>query len=419
MSWAKQDLTGTYRLTHLPTKKYYVGSTANFVERKAHHMSCLRNKSHHNQQLQELFDRSPEVEFTFTPTLNREVAYQLEQNMLDRGNSLLLNVSKDAKSPTGGRKLPPEHRAKIGDAHRGKVISAEARIKMSVSASGRKASDVTREKMSSAQRGVLKSPQHRQAAAVGKLAASGKPLSIKGVVYPGLAFAARQTGMDARFIVRRLTSSAPEYNDWFWVEKETRVEPSNYIPLQPDALPNPSEDGKTHINVYSKGATQLGQDLSNFAHLAFEHPDHGFFASMEAYWYWTSTGRQHEHLRRLYKASAKAAGIRLLKVEMDPEIFRAQICDGLKLKVMQNRKLRDALKKSHLPLRHYFFYGSAPNWVIKEKTDHRYQMVCLEEIRSALQQHRPVLLSDGRPAVGVEIQAVVEDPIPFELRMDP
>lgn len=202
------------------------------------------------------------------------------------------------------------------------------------------------------------------------------------------------------------------------MSNETSI-PEAIAVLPADAVPDPKRDGIDHINVYSKGATQLGQDLSNFAHLAFEHPDHGFFASMEAYWYWTSTGRQHEHLRRLYKATAKAAGIRLPKVEMDQELFRAQICDGLKLKVMQNRKLRDALKKSHLPLRHYYFYGSAPNWVIKEKADHRYQMECLEEVRSALQQNRAVLLSDGRPALGVEIQAVVEDPIPFELRMDP
>lgn len=29
---------------------------------------------------------------------------------------------------------------------------------------------------------------------------------------------------------------------------------------------NPLEDGITHINVYSKGATELGRLLTNFAH---------------------------------------------------------------------------------------------------------------------------------------------------------
>lgn len=30
--------------------------------------------------------------------------------------------------------------------------------------------------------------------------------------------------------------------------------------------PNPEEDGITHINIYSKGSTELGRLLSNFAH---------------------------------------------------------------------------------------------------------------------------------------------------------
>jgi len=32
---------------------------------------------------------------------------------------------------------------------------------------------------------------------------------------------------------------------------------------------NPEEDGITHINIYSKGKTDLGRMLSNFAKLPF------------------------------------------------------------------------------------------------------------------------------------------------------
>lgn len=190
-------------------------------------------------------------------------------------------------------------------------------------------------------------------------------------------------------------------------------------PLPIDQVPDPAKDGIDHLNVYSKGKTQLGRDLSNFAHLAIEHPDHGFFASMEAYWYWISTGMMHDSLRRLYSASAKTAGQMLAPVKLDPEKFQALICDGLKLKIMQNRKLRDELKKSHLPLRHYFVYGNGQGQVIREKGTHRYQIDCIEAVRLALQRNHAVQLSDGRPAIGTEIQAVVEDPIPFDLRMDP
>jgi hypothetical protein len=43
----------------------------------------------------------------------------------------------------------------------------------------------------------------------------------------------------------------------------------------------PSEDGVTHINVYSRGNTELGRLLSNFAHTPFSHPEFGEFASVE------------------------------------------------------------------------------------------------------------------------------------------
>lgn len=35
---------------------------------------------------------------------------------------------------------------------------------------------------------------------------------------------------------------------------------------------SPIDDGVTHINVYSKGRTKLGRDLSNFAAIGIIHP---------------------------------------------------------------------------------------------------------------------------------------------------
>jgi len=47
------------------------------------------------------------------------------------------------------------------------------------------------------------------------------------------------------------------------------------------------EDGVTHINIYSKGRTTLGQMLSNFEDSPFTCED-GNFRSIEDYWYWLS-----------------------------------------------------------------------------------------------------------------------------------
>jgi len=148
---------------------------------------------------------------------------------------------------------------------------------------------------------------------------------------------------------------------------------------------SPKDDGVTHINVYSRGQTQLGQLLSNFAHTPFKHPRFGFFASMEGYWYWVSCGgpkgeRSVEPLRRLYGASAKSVGRRLPKTDMDEEEFKQLIREGLRAKVEQNPQILNLLKLSALPFEHYYVYGS-DNDVVVNKPNHDWQMRYLEALR--------------------------------------
>jgi hypothetical protein len=185
-------------------------------------------------------------------------------------------------------------------------------------------------------------------------------------------------------------------------------------PLPPEEKPDPHYDGVDHINVYSRGRTVLGQELSNFAHQSLQHPKYGFFASVEALWYWLSTGMQHDHLRRLYAASAKTAGIRLAIVPMDQAQFNDTIRDGLRLKIVQNPKLYESLKKSTLPLRHYYVYGANP-FVIRESKKHLWQMVCLEEIRSQLKNGVKILLTDGTAANTRPLPEIIENPIPDDI----
>ena len=44
-------------------------------------------------------------------------------------------------------------------------------------------------------------------------------------------------------------------------------------------------DGMTHINVYSKGKTEIGRWLSNFAYSPIDLGNEGYFSSIEGYWY--------------------------------------------------------------------------------------------------------------------------------------
>lgn len=119
----------------------------------------------------------------------------------------------------------------------------------------------------------------------------------------------------------------------------------------------PSEDGITHINIYSKGATDLGRWLTNFAHVPFTHPTYGEFNSIEALWYYASTGFQHEELRSLSGFKAKEAGKKHAKVEIDPDKFISIIKTGIRAKLIGNPKMLGALIDTTVPLAHYYVYG--------------------------------------------------------------
>jgi hypothetical protein len=71
------------------------------------------------------------------------------------------------------------------------------------------------------------------------------------------------------------------------------------------------EDGIDHINIYSKGKTELGRWLSNFSECAIKHPFDGYFNSVEAYWYYDITG--NEDLRLTSGFEAKQLGRNTIK----------------------------------------------------------------------------------------------------------
>ena len=140
---------------------------------------------------------------------------------------------------------------------------------------------------------------------------------------------------------------------------------------------NPEQDGVDHINIYSRGKTELGRLLSNFAYLPIQTED-GIFASMEAWWYWQlGTDPDREQLRPLWGSSAKYKG-RDLKIPDWPDplflpAFKVKYVKAFQAKLAQHPKLTALLRDSQLPLLHYYTYGTPPkvicaeegNWVIE------------------------------------------------------
>jgi hypothetical protein len=146
----------------------------------------------------------------------------------------------------------------------------------------------------------------------------------------------------------------------------------------------PDKDGIDHINLYSKSRTVLGRQLSNFAHSPFKHPEYGEFASVEAFYYWLSTGKSHDHLRSLYGIHAKTAGQELEKVICTN--FENEIVQAIRLKIKQNPMLAQVLAESTLPLAHYYWFGIISNCKVCELPEHDYMVEALEQLRTELKK---------------------------------
>lgn len=113
------------------------------------------------------------------------------------------------------------------------------------------------------------------------------------------------------------------------------------------------KDGIDCINVYSKGKTLLGRELSNFAHTPFKGTVLQF-ESVEGWWYWFTTGKKYDHLASLWGFCAKKEGRKYSKeFDITPNILKMVY----KLKIDHNANVRQMLIKSHLPFTHYYEYN--------------------------------------------------------------
>lgn len=130
----------------------------------------------------------------------------------------------------------------------------------------------------------------------------------------------------------------------------------NKFPIQRGVMCDPSLDGVTHINVYSRGATPLGRALTNMAEIGFKIPKVGYFNSCEAYWWFLSTGGIHKEFMRSTAFEARRKGLKMNRVE-DPN-FQEKIKTAILIKLRTHQWILDDLTKTDLPLTHYYVYGA-------------------------------------------------------------
>lgn len=151
---------------------------------------------------------------------------------------------------------------------------------------------------------------------------------------------------------------------------------------------DPNQDGKTHINIYSKGKTPLGRFLTNFAHSELILPE-GKFQSLEGYWYYLTTKEKPPELFNLVGFEAKSFGMKLTQLprkERLPEIeFQAKIKKAMDLKIKSSPYWLDEFTKSELPFVHYYVFKG----VVKDVTDqYRWIMNHWEARRTLLKERQ-------------------------------
>ncbi len=112
------------------------------------------------------------------------------------------------------------------------------------------------------------------------------------------------------------------------------------------------KDGIDCINVYSKGKTQLGRDLSNFAHTPF-NGNGRHFASVEGWWYWFITGKKHHYLCTLWGFRAKKEGKKFPQIFKVTPVILKQV---YRTKLALNLEIAKTLKTSSLPFTHFYEY---------------------------------------------------------------
>ena len=123
--------SGIYSIRNLINNKIYIGSAINLCNRKSQHFSSLKNNKHYNTHLQKAYNKYKKENFEF-----EVIEYVTEKfNLLNREQNWITffkpeyNICKIAGSCVGNI-LTEEHKKKISESHKGKIVSEETKLKL-------------------------------------------------------------------------------------------------------------------------------------------------------------------------------------------------------------------------------------------------------------------------------------------------
>lgn len=193
----KDKLIGAYKLIHLESGKFYIGSTSNFYERRLRHIGELRKNIHYCQRLQELYNENPHFRFEFffagARERARKLAYDTEQMLLDdyANSDLLLNDSLGAELATRNKTL--EARKKVSVAM--KIIKGTPEFKAGQAEKARR---------------YWQDPEYRKK--------KSRLISIDGVEYSSIKEATEKLKIHPFTIGHRLKNKKKEFDHYQYLD---------------------------------------------------------------------------------------------------------------------------------------------------------------------------------------------------------
>jgi len=170
-------VSGIYRID-LGNGHFYIGSAVDLGRREREHRKQLQRGGHHNQIMQNCWNKYGVFEFAVLEECDKDFLLQREQTYLDKwlSDKKNVNVSLIAGSPMTGRLHSAESRAKIVTVLTGRVCSAETKQRISAALTGVPKSTDACINNSDAQKNSPKAKAHRAALAAAR---TGVPLSAE------------------------------------------------------------------------------------------------------------------------------------------------------------------------------------------------------------------------------------------------
>lgn len=149
-------MIGLYAITHIPSRKSYIGSSLDINKRFSTHRSMLKNNYHHSKHLQNSWNKYDKEQFEFK-TLNvcktHEEAVELEKAFLECFyHDGLFNVKNDAFGVGFGIQHP----------NKSKPLTTEQKTKISQSLKGRKKTQEHIDKVAAKSRGIKRSAKTKE-----------------------------------------------------------------------------------------------------------------------------------------------------------------------------------------------------------------------------------------------------------------